>query len=188
MLTGTGSLSPARHAITPRRQHIPSRRQHITAPAHYHGRSGTTLPLWSHQTPTRLVCQALARCFLDLVFTSCTCFEQTSVHPPPSGSRPGSSAMRYLTSDGDGRQSDSSPGDTSNSNSGDNMKRKTSSVTRRSLIQTGTRLALGGTLGADAVSEASEHLKEADPYKALGVRHVINATGTVTILGGSLMP
>src|SRR5262249_54843189 len=30
--------------------------------------------------------------------------------------------------------------------------------------------------------------KKADVYQALGVKHVINATGTVTILGGSLMP
>ncbi len=63
--------------------------------------------------------------------------------------------------------------------------RKTSSVTRRGLIQGSAGLALSGVLGATA---AASEPKQADVYAALGVQRVINATGTVTILGGSLMP
>ncbi len=58
-------------------------------------------------------------------------------------------------------------------------------MTRRGMLKTGAGLALGGALGADAAGAA-----RAGPsvYEALGVKHVINATGTVTALGGSLMP
>jgi L-seryl-tRNA(Ser) seleniumtransferase len=53
-------------------------------------------------------------------------------------------------------------------------------MTRRRMLQTGAGLALG------TAAEA----KPGKPgvYETLGVRHVINATGTVTALGGSLMP
>src|SRR5213593_3724891 len=65
--------------------------------------------------------------------------------------------------------------------------RKTSVVTRRGVLQGGAGLALGGVLGPDAAGAAGPP-KGAGAYEALGVKHVINATGTVTILGGSLMP
>lgn len=58
-------------------------------------------------------------------------------------------------------------------------------LTRRRLLVTGATLAVGETLGLG--TEAADSSK-ADVYQALGVKHVINATGTVTILGGSLMP
>src|SRR5262245_13563669 len=65
--------------------------------------------------------------------------------------------------------------------------RKTNAVTRRGLLQGGAGLALGGVLGTGTASAASE-TKGPDVDEALGVKHVINATGTVTTLGGSLMP
>jgi L-seryl-tRNA(Ser) seleniumtransferase len=59
---------------------------------------------------------------------------------------------------------------------------KSATVSRRGLLQSGAGLALGGVLGA------APQAKGPDVYTALGVKPVINATGTVTILGGSLMP
>jgi L-seryl-tRNA(Ser) seleniumtransferase len=60
------------------------------------------------------------------------------------------------------------------------------SMTRRGMLKTGSGLALGGVLSARTAAAA----EKAGPsvYEALGVKHVINATGTVTILGGSIMP
>jgi D-glucosaminate-6-phosphate ammonia-lyase len=59
-------------------------------------------------------------------------------------------------------------------------------MSRRRLLQAGAGLAAGGTLGpTDAAGAAAGG---PDVYQALGVRPVINATGTVTALGGSLMP
>ncbi len=66
-------------------------------------------------------------------------------------------------------------------------ERGTGPMTRRSLLQTGAGLALGGTLAAGEGARAAPP-GPADVYAALGVKHVINATGTVTVLGGSLMP
>jgi L-seryl-tRNA(Ser) seleniumtransferase len=80
------------------------------------------------------------------------------------------------------------------------MKKSTEKLTRRGLLQTGAGLALGGVLpaGAAAAQDAPRALpsppggegrvRGPGVYEALRVRHVINATGTVTILGGSLMP
>jgi L-seryl-tRNA(Ser) seleniumtransferase len=59
-------------------------------------------------------------------------------------------------------------------------------MTRRRVLQTGAGLALGGALGAGA--SGAEAKAGPSVYEALGVKHVINATGTVTALGGSLMP
>jgi len=59
-------------------------------------------------------------------------------------------------------------------------------ITRRGLFQAGAGLALGGVFG-DMASAAPAQARP-DVYQALGVKHVINATGTVTNLGGSLMP
>jgi uncharacterized pyridoxal phosphate-dependent enzyme len=66
--------------------------------------------------------------------------------------------------------------------------RKSNAVTRRSLLQGGAGLALGGTLASGTALGAEKESKVSNPYEALGVKQVINATGTVTILGGSLMP
>lgn len=66
--------------------------------------------------------------------------------------------------------------------------RGTGRMTRRSLLQTGAGFALGGTLGAGEGTRAAAPPGPTDVYAALGVKHVINATGTVTVLGGSLMP
>src|SRR5881275_1954746 len=65
--------------------------------------------------------------------------------------------------------------------------RKTITVTRRDLLQGGAGLALGSVLGA-GTTHAAQTPKRADVYEVLGVKPVINATGTVTVLGGSLMP
>jgi L-seryl-tRNA(Ser) seleniumtransferase len=67
------------------------------------------------------------------------------------------------------------------------MKRKgPGNMTRRRMLQTGASLALAGTLPAGESPAASP--PKGSVYEALGVKHVINATGTVTVLGGSVMP
>src|SRR5262249_4897794 len=66
--------------------------------------------------------------------------------------------------------------------------RKTRTVTRRTLLQGGAGLALGGALGSGTTEAAGPRARGPDVDEALGVKHVINAAGTVTILGGSLMP
>lgn len=63
------------------------------------------------------------------------------------------------------------------------MKRK--NLTRRRLLQAGAGLAVSGALGDAALAEAPPRQSV---YETLGVKHVINATGTVTHLGGSVMP
>jgi L-seryl-tRNA(Ser) seleniumtransferase len=67
-------------------------------------------------------------------------------------------------------------------------KGATDKMTRRGMLQTGAGLALGGVLGPDGHARAESRPGAKSVYEALGVRHVINATGTVTVLGGSLMP
>jgi len=67
-----------------------------------------------------------------------------------------------------------------------NIKKK---ITRRGLLASGTGLALAKVLSANTPLEGSvQNPKIASVYEALGIKHVINATGTVTTLGGSLMP
>jgi L-seryl-tRNA(Ser) seleniumtransferase len=61
------------------------------------------------------------------------------------------------------------------------MKRKDSAMTRRRMIQTSAGLAVAGSLSADTAPKQSV-------YQTLGIQPVINATGTVTVLGGSVMP
>jgi L-seryl-tRNA(Ser) seleniumtransferase len=56
-------------------------------------------------------------------------------------------------------------------------------MTRRRLLQAGAGVALGEAVAAGPAAAARPGV-----YAALGVKPVINATGTVTILGGSLMP
>jgi uncharacterized pyridoxal phosphate-dependent enzyme len=63
--------------------------------------------------------------------------------------------------------------------------KKVNAVSRRNLLAKGAGLALGGALVADVSGAES---KTPDPYEALGVKHVINAGGTFTALGGSVMP
>jgi L-seryl-tRNA(Ser) seleniumtransferase len=57
-------------------------------------------------------------------------------------------------------------------------------ITRRSLLQAGAGLAVGGSLGDASAAGAPTR----SVYEALGLKHIINATGTVTVLGGSVMP
>jgi L-seryl-tRNA(Ser) seleniumtransferase len=69
------------------------------------------------------------------------------------------------------------------------MKSKGSGqMTRRGMLQTGAGLALGGVLAGGDAGAAEPKSKKPSVYEALGIKHVINATGTVTNLGGSLMP
>src|SRR3712207_6575440 len=64
-------------------------------------------------------------------------------------------------------------------------------INRRRALQAGAGLALGGGAVLSS-SEADAAVAGRRPpggvYEALGVRPVINAIGTVTSLGGSLMP
>jgi L-seryl-tRNA(Ser) seleniumtransferase len=53
------------------------------------------------------------------------------------------------------------------------------------MLQAGAGLALGGVVGP---TQAAPEPATANVYEALGVKPVINATGTVTVLGGSVMP
>jgi L-seryl-tRNA(Ser) seleniumtransferase len=61
-------------------------------------------------------------------------------------------------------------------------------MTRRGMLQTGAGIALGGVMGLHEAAGATPGACGLSVYEAIGVRHVINATGTVTILGGSIMP
>ena len=66
-------------------------------------------------------------------------------------------------------------------------KTRSSQVTRRGLLKTGAGLALTGVLAPSATAAAQQPARQS-VYEALGLKHIINATGTVTNLGGSLMP
>ena len=61
-------------------------------------------------------------------------------------------------------------------------------MTRRAMLQAGTGMALGGWLEPGNAAGAKRRAAKSSVYKAISVKHVINATGTVTVLGGSLMP
>jgi L-seryl-tRNA(Ser) seleniumtransferase len=67
------------------------------------------------------------------------------------------------------------------------MKKSTAKITRRGMLQAGAGLALGGAF-ADPATPAATTAGRPSVYEVLGVKHVINATGTVTNLGGSVMP
>jgi L-seryl-tRNA(Ser) seleniumtransferase len=56
------------------------------------------------------------------------------------------------------------------------------------MLKSGAGLALGGMLGSAAQVSGEPDPSARSIYETLGVQPVINATGTVTILGGSLMP
>src|SRR5262249_55321123 len=64
------------------------------------------------------------------------------------------------------------------------MKKQSAKMTRRGLLQASAGLALTGAIPEPAATQAAGP----SVYQALGVQHVINATGTVTFLGGSVMP
>lgn len=62
-------------------------------------------------------------------------------------------------------------------------------VTRRTVLKTGAGGAIGGLLATDSLGAALEpSLATANVYETLGVNTLINAAGTITRLGGSLMP
>jgi uncharacterized pyridoxal phosphate-dependent enzyme len=63
-------------------------------------------------------------------------------------------------------------------------------ITRRDLLKTGAGGAIGGLLVAESVSAAPAETQQMqrDVYGELGVKTIINAAGTITALGGSLMP
>jgi L-seryl-tRNA(Ser) seleniumtransferase len=64
------------------------------------------------------------------------------------------------------------------------MKKTNRKVTRRRLLATGAGLAVGGAFNASDGAPAAK----LGVYEALGVKPVINAWGTITYLGGSVMP
>jgi D-glucosaminate-6-phosphate ammonia-lyase len=61
-------------------------------------------------------------------------------------------------------------------------------MTRRNMLTAGAGLALRSALGSEARASPEPKSEKPSVYEALGVKQVINATGTVTNLGGSLMP
>ncbi|OAI41208.1 hypothetical protein AYO40_03620 [Planctomycetaceae bacterium SCGC AG-212-D15] len=61
-------------------------------------------------------------------------------------------------------------------------------LTRRDMLAAGTGAALTEVLGIPPQAAAGDKAVKPNVYEALGVKPIINATGTVTILGGSLMP
>src|SRR5229473_3397527 len=65
---------------------------------------------------------------------------------------------------------------------------KTAHLTRRTLLKTGAALALAPVAYAPGTPAFAAQPARHSVYEALGLRHVINATGTVTNLGGSIMP
>jgi L-seryl-tRNA(Ser) seleniumtransferase len=64
----------------------------------------------------------------------------------------------------------------------------TSKMSRRKMLATGASAALGGALDSSTAAGTADEVRKPSVYEAIGVNHVINATGTVTILGGSIMP
>src|SRR5262249_52209286 len=63
--------------------------------------------------------------------------------------------------------------------------KKQARLSRRTLLKSGAAVAFSGVFGPTAI--AAQPVRPS-VYEALGLRHVINATGTVTNLGGSVMP
>src|SRR4051812_36244599 len=60
--------------------------------------------------------------------------------------------------------------------------------TRRGVLKGGAGAALGGVLGLGGGAAVAADPATPNYYQLLGVKRVINAIGTVTFLGGSLMP
>src|SRR5438270_7560687 len=61
-------------------------------------------------------------------------------------------------------------------------------LTRRGVIQAGAGLAVGSVLGPPGATATETTRGGSGVYEQLGIKPVINATGTVTVLGGSVMP
>ena len=63
-------------------------------------------------------------------------------------------------------------------------------LSRRAILKSGACGAIGGVLAADSIEAGTESVepKSPNPYERLGVKPIINAAGTITTLGGSLMP
>ena len=61
-------------------------------------------------------------------------------------------------------------------------------VTRRTALKTGAGGALAAVLAENTTMATESTPEPLDVYKALGIRPLINAAGTITTLGGSLMP
>ncbi len=66
----------------------------------------------------------------------------------------------------------------------DDNRRK---VSRRRVLQTGAGLAAGSAISADATADPKIEPKP-NVYESLGIRTIINAAGTITVFGGSVMP
>ena len=65
---------------------------------------------------------------------------------------------------------------------------RTSAMSRRGMLKAGAGIGLGSVLGTGSVTRGEPPRGAGNVYEALGVKPVINAFGTVTTLGGSLMP
>jgi L-seryl-tRNA(Ser) seleniumtransferase len=61
-------------------------------------------------------------------------------------------------------------------------------LSRRRVLQAGAGLAAGGALGAGDAVSAEPPAGKPGVYEAIGIKPVINAAGTFTALGGSVMP
>jgi D-glucosaminate-6-phosphate ammonia-lyase len=61
-------------------------------------------------------------------------------------------------------------------------------VTRRTALKTGAAGALVAMVGRDGAMAHETVTEHPDVYKTLDIRPIINAAGTITTLGGSLMP
>jgi D-glucosaminate-6-phosphate ammonia-lyase len=69
------------------------------------------------------------------------------------------------------------------------MKSKlTRTITRRRALQAGAGLTVGGAMTVHAVAGEASPASRPNVYETLGIPRIINATGTVTTLGGSIMP
>ena len=68
------------------------------------------------------------------------------------------------------------------------MSSNDDNVTRRTLLKASAGSALVAMLAKDSSMAAGNDTEQPDVYKALGIRPIINAAGTITTLGGSLMP
>jgi D-glucosaminate-6-phosphate ammonia-lyase len=61
-------------------------------------------------------------------------------------------------------------------------------MTRRRALQTSAGLAAGGALGVNDARAEPPPIRRPNVYESLGIKPVINAAGTFTALGGSVMP
>ncbi len=68
------------------------------------------------------------------------------------------------------------------------MSSSNDNVSRRTVLKTGAGGALATVLARDNLMATETTLEQPDVYKTLGIRPIINAAGSITTLGGSLMP